>query len=300
MRVRLARPAFALLVALLLVAGSVPPCLGAPHESPAPLPVVSEVDDGSKQVKEVPWSEHDQVQSADKQVEAKDFAAGQEAKGATAKARYLAELKKWVGYLEVPDNRTVFGRNYITKEHPKGWDGVAWCSIFLSVAARWAGISERIIPQSSYVPSDRAYFKRLGRYDAVPHVGDWVIYGANPPNHIEAVVAEDAKTITTIGGNTTNGRGSKQGVWEKRLSRTNPRIDGYGHIEYTGAGNGKTSGPAPGTNTGGSLPRTGPGDTAWHVFDIGAFLLAGGACLVAVSLLIRQAYRGRHRRRAGK
>jgi hypothetical protein len=230
---------------------------------------------------------------AAQQAPAVPLPAGEQAdQGSALLRRVLAEARKWTGTLEVPrdSNRTIFGQDY-------GWDGVAWCAIFVSTISQWAGAKAGVVyPRTASVAAARAWFLKQGRFGRQPEPGDWVIFGPTGADHVELVVKVTATQIETIGGNTNVGpqsHGGADGVYEIRYLRTNPAIDGYGHPLYAapsgtaGSGHGPLPGPA------GLLPVTGGDRDRLAVLAcLGAALLAGGTGL-------RYAWRrrGAHQRR---
>jgi peptidoglycan hydrolase-like protein with peptidoglycan-binding domain len=114
----------------------------------------------------------------------------------------LSVAQSQIGVRESPSgsNRQKYGVWY-------GWNGVAWCDIFVSWCAAQAGLGS-IIGKSAYCPSHVAYFKRKGmwrdaNYRPVP--GDIVFFASGGEAcHVGIVEARNGSySVTTIEGNTS-------------------------------------------------------------------------------------------------
>lgn len=116
----------------------------------------------------------------------------------------FAQAQRFVGTKESPagSNRQRFGVWY-------GWNGVAWCAMFVSYC--YAAAGSKMVAQMkrwAYCPYLLAD-ARAGRYGLSvtrsPQRGDIVIYGKSLAHHTELfekwIVA--GKTFATIGGNTS-------------------------------------------------------------------------------------------------
>lgn len=147
---------------------------------------------------------------------------------------FLEEAVSHNGYLETPVNRTKFGKAF-------GWDGVAWCHIYLSVCAKWSGNGD-IIPWTASCWHGMNWFAQRGQFirrgKGKPQPGDLVYYGSAGQDHVGLVYAVDGGHIYTIEGNTSNASGFNPnggGVHKKKWSLNYSRIYGYGRPAYTEA-----------------------------------------------------------------
>lgn len=143
-------------------------------------------------------------------------------------AKVLELARSYIGTVEKPVNRTIFGEWF-------GWNGVAWCAIFISFVHWFAGM--KIPPLQTpkgcaYVPLFVEHAKRTGQwrpkssgYRAKP--GDLIVFWfTTRPDHMGVVEAVyDDGSDMTIEGN-TNAAGSRTGGMVARLRRRT-RIHGY-------------------------------------------------------------------------
>ncbi|MEU3352661.1 CHAP domain-containing protein [Streptomyces sp. NPDC037389] len=142
----------------------------------------------------------------------------------TAKA-LLDEAAKHIGYREGPNNDNMFGRWYPMNNEP-------WCAMFVSYCA-WKTDNDDIIPKFAYCPNGVAWFKARDQWSRTPSVGAIVFYGTEGQDHVEMVESFTDSEIVTIGGNTNDdGSSNGDGVYRRRISRSNTRIYGYGHPAY--------------------------------------------------------------------
>lgn len=154
----------------------------------------------------------------------------------------LAECKKWVdqGYLEGPNNNTVFGQWYGDNDEP-------WCDQFQSYCAAQSGNADAI-GKFEYCPSHVNWFKSQGRWSDTPAIGSLVFYSWNEngvADHVGIVVSFDANTITTYEGNTQpqSGGTSPDGAFQRTRNRDG-FVLGYGAPAYP-AGSSQPSSPNP-------------------------------------------------------
>ncbi|MHA6631855.1 CHAP domain-containing protein [Pseudonocardia sichuanensis] len=115
-----------------------------------------------------------------------------------------------------------------------------WCAAFVWDVFRQAGGADSIGPKTAYTPTMAAWFRERGQWTATPTVGALVFY--NFPDrldriqHVGIVESFDAKTITTIEGNTGPGATGSQDDGDGVYRRTRPRngaIVGYGLPIYS-------------------------------------------------------------------
>ena len=128
---------------------------------------------------------------------------------------------------ETGDNMTKYGEWY-------GYNGVAWCAIFVSWCANQAGISSYIFePTASAEALRQQYVKNGTYYDSgiyTPKEGDIFFLDKEPndvANHVAIVVAYDPSTGTvyTVGGN--DGPNTDR-VYIDHFNINDSKIQGYG------------------------------------------------------------------------
>lgn len=98
-------------------------------------------------------------------------------------------------------NRTKYGEWY-------GMDGQPWCAMFVSWVFDQAGMPFPPIQSAkgfAYCPYGENYFRQKGRLYKQPKVGDVVFFRwrGGVPDHVGIVESVQAKTVTTIEGNTS-------------------------------------------------------------------------------------------------
>ncbi|MFE0151378.1 peptidoglycan-binding protein [Nonomuraea sp. NPDC059007] len=154
----------------------------------------------------------------------------------------MNEALRYEGYRETAGNKTQFGKEY-------GWNGVAWCAIFLAVVTKRAyartGSPEpkadaaELVPWTASCLNAVAWFKARGRWSQTPQVGSFIFYGPGGGTHVELVTKVTANSIETVGGNTGGSYAGRyfdgNGVYTKTISRKNSRIYGYGYPKYKAA-----------------------------------------------------------------
>lgn len=133
---------------------------------------------------------------------------------------------KEVGVTESPknSNKSKYGKWF-------GYDGVAWCAMFVSWCYDQAGI---VLPKIGFskpgfagTQSGLAYFKKAGKIVTKPQAGDIVFFDWNldgRTDHVGLFVKDngDKKTFTTVEGNTAIGNDSNGGeVMERRRNYNN-------------------------------------------------------------------------------
>lgn len=140
------------------------------------------------------------------------------------------------------------------KESPRGsnkvkytkWYGLIgpWCAMFVSWAARQAGVDKSVIPTHAYTPSGRNFFRGKNHYYKKPKVGDIVYYqfpGFARVSHVGIVekVHSDG-SWTAIEGNTDAAGGRTGGQVMRKRRRTVGKLGGFGRPAYK-----KTASKAP-------------------------------------------------------
>jgi len=165
-----------------------------------------------------------------------------------------------IGYRESGQNLTKYNR-WLGRipGYPHDGYGYPWCAAFASWAYDKAGLDAgKDFPRTAGCLTAVSWYKSRKRWGSTPRKGAQVFYGPGGGTHTEIVVSVDSTHITTIGGNTSgelNGRYyNGDGVYRKRIRRTESRIYGYG---YPG---GLTDAPAPSNP---STPKPGTKAPKW-------------------------------------
>lgn len=153
--------------------------------------------------------------------------------GVNAMIRAVTEK---IGYRESGTNFTPFNQwmGRIPGYAHDGY-GYPWCHSFLSWALHASG-NAHAGPKTAGCATGVAWFKARKRFYQSPQVGDFVYYGPSGEVHVELVVAVNGSSIVTIGGNTSGNLAGAfhngDGVYRKTVTRSNPRIHGYGRPDY--------------------------------------------------------------------
>lgn len=147
-------------------------------------------------------------------------------------ANVLNVARKYLGVVETPVNRTIFGEWF-------GWNGVAWCAIWISFIHWFAGVKTPPIQTAkggAYVPGFVAWAKATGQWRPadsgyIPKPTDLAVFWfTTRPDHIALVeMVFGRNDIGTIEGN-TNAAGSRTGGMVARLRRRT-RIHGYIEVD---------------------------------------------------------------------
>jgi LysM repeat protein len=133
----------------------------------------------------------------------------------------LREAAKHIGYHEgrnadgTWNNVTEFGKRY-------GWNGVAWCQIYMWCVFEDAGAHGLVPKVAGCIEAYDWYAGRL-RTGSVPRRGALIYFG-DPAHHVGIVEAVTSDTITYISGNTGDGTvpaGVGNAVERKNLRRRN-------------------------------------------------------------------------------
>lgn len=143
-------------------------------------------------------------------------------------------LEGEIGYREKGTNDTKYNR-WLGKisGYPHNGYGYPWCASFASWAYAQAGLKAgEDFPRTASCAVGVSWYKARGRWSSTPKPGAQVYYGPNGGTHTEIVVAVDSKYITTIGGNTGGSLNGTyyngDGVYRKKIARSESRIYGYG------------------------------------------------------------------------
>jgi len=148
------------------------------------------------------------------------------------------ELARHIGYRESGTNDTIFNHEFgRLPGYPHDGYGYPWCHSFVSVCLKRAGLRPDVdAPYTAGCLSGVAWFKARGRFGHTPRVGALVYYGPDGGTHVEWVEKVTATHIVTIGGNTSGSLDGRyfngDGVYRKEVSRSSPRIYGYGYPIY--------------------------------------------------------------------
>lgn len=145
-------------------------------------------------------------------------------------AQVIARATHYLGYHEGHDSRgwnnlTRFGAEY-------GYNGVAWCQIFIWCVLHETG-GESLVPKTASCRQAWDWYRTRGLTGNKPRKGALVYFG--PGDHVGFVVAYSKTTITYVSGNTTDGRSSAaNSVSQHVINRTVPH--GYAYPKYAPGG----------------------------------------------------------------
>lgn len=175
----------------------------------------------------------------------------------------LSIAKQEVGYLEketksdLEDKTANAGdKNYTKyakdldaiKYFNGGKQGVAWCAVFVNwcfYKAFGATNAKKMLCQpqkescGAGCGSAKGYFAKANRFSFTPSVGDQIFFyamGSSEISHTGIVVKITDSKVYTIEGNTSAGSQvipNGGSVCEKSYARTNSRICGYGHPDWS-------------------------------------------------------------------
>ena len=118
-------------------------------------------------------------------------------------AKYEAD---WGYHEDNENNITPYGQWY-------GLNGNAWCAMFVSWCAHYAGITDTLVPKYSWCPSGVSWYKSKGRYHVsgngyVPKIGDIIFFynaQAGRVSHTGIVIDGTTTHVSTIEGNSSDG-----------------------------------------------------------------------------------------------
>jgi surface antigen len=120
----------------------------------------------------------------------------------TQAADFVAKAQTQVGVVEVPDNKTIYGKF-------TGHDGQPWCGSFVMWCA--AQIGFKGMPNCVYTPAGVTGFQGTGQWSnhetSKPQPGDIAFFSfdGKGTEHVGIVVKDNGDgTVTTIEGNTSN------------------------------------------------------------------------------------------------
>lgn len=142
---------------------------------------------------------------------------------------FLDSKKANAGY----NNYTKYGRDY-------GWNGVAWCCIFVWWCFKMAfgKTSEELFSKSASCEMSRQWFIKNGKYGSKPRVGSPIYFkvGTKPgANHTGIVYKHDKAHVYTCEGNTSPASGVVDNggcVALKCYAINDTRILGYGYPDF--------------------------------------------------------------------
>lgn len=141
----------------------------------------------------------------------------------------LEKAASQIGTVEVPVNRTKYGQFY-------GWDGVAWCQIFVWWALQKSGNGDGGYEKSAWTPDWQEEAKREKRWTSLRNntrgakPGDLVHFWSNGKGRIAHVgiierIVDDHHIITIEGNTSPSRRGSQRngGQVARRRRYVGPR-----------------------------------------------------------------------------
>lgn len=134
----------------------------------------------------------------------------------------LKVAEKEVGYAEQSGNKTKYGKWF-------GWDGVAWCGIFVSWVYDKCGQTIKGGGWSKgFAGCQYAYSKFKGKITKTPRTGDVILFDWNSDgryDHTGIFVKDiDGKTFESIEGNTSLKNQSNGGQVMRRKRKYNQCI----------------------------------------------------------------------------
>jgi hypothetical protein len=171
---------------------------------------------------------------ADVDQESVQLPSAGEHEGAGLADAVLAAAMRHRGTIESPpgSNRTPFGRDY-------GWNGVAWCNIFVSRMGFEVVGNYDLLGRFAGTIACAEWWQKQGRFGHEPRPGAAVFFdwkggrSIGAIDHIGLVIAPLANgRVRTIEGNAAI-TGKTDGVWVH--DRSTSFIVGYGYPSYTGA-----------------------------------------------------------------
>ena len=127
-----------------------------------------------------------------------------------------------IDYVEVPDNKTMYGKWY-------GMDGQPWCAMFVSWVFNQSGYSKRIAAstEKGFASCDAGLKWFAKKNKLVPigqaQAGDIVFFQFDndaQPDHVGIVVKNTGKQLVCVEGNTSSDKKGSQsnggGVYRKK------------------------------------------------------------------------------------
>ncbi|GGT05929.1 hypothetical protein GCM10010156_74370 [Planobispora rosea] len=153
-----------------------------------------------------------------------------QASGSALVQRVVSTALSKVGEGEAADGTSFYGKWYDGYTKQKGFAAAPWCDMFLAWVAVQHGAQDQM-GIYAYTPWHAQWFKKQGRFDTKPRVGDLVFFDWGGSKNISAIdhigmvtgVNPDG-TVSTVEGNV-----SDKVVTRKRSMNT---IVGFGHPAY--------------------------------------------------------------------
>lgn len=145
-------------------------------------------------------------------------------------ARALLEAATHIGYHEgktggVWDNTNKFGKRY-------GWDGVAWCQIWVWCILQDAGAGKGLILKTASCAEGWRWFAERRQVGGRPRKGALIYFGPGGREHVGIVESFNDDRVTYISGNTTDESGHANSVQRKTIPRSSRGIHGYAYPAY--------------------------------------------------------------------
>jgi hypothetical protein len=171
---------------------------------------------------------------ADVDQESVQLPSGDEHEAAGLAGAVLAAAMEHRGTIESPpgSNRTPFGAAY-------GWNGVAWCNIFVSRMGFEVAGDYDLLGKFAGTIACAQWWQKQGRFGAEPRPGATVFFdwkggrSIGAIDHIGLVIEDlDNGRVRTIEGNAAI-TGKSDGVWVHDRSKS--FIVGYGYPSYAGS-----------------------------------------------------------------
>ncbi|MBG0830293.1 CHAP domain-containing protein [Planomonospora sp. ID67723] len=151
--------------------------------------------------------------------------------GARVQQMITAALSK-VGEGEASDGTTFYGKWYNGYTKQKGFAAAPWCDMFLGWVAVQYGLQDQM-GVFAYTPWHAEWFRKQGRFDRKPRVGDLVFFDWGGSKNISAIDHIGMVTGVNPDGSVSTVEGN---VSDKVVTRTRTMgtIVGFGHPAYGG------------------------------------------------------------------
>lgn len=116
--------------------------------------------------------------------------------------------------------------------YPQDGYGYPWCAVFVSWCAYMADLAG-LYPRTASCVVGVSWFKERKRWSEYPAIGAQVFYGSGGKAHTGIVYKYDVTYVYTIEGNTnSSGSAEGDGVYEKKRTRRDSYVYGYGYPEF--------------------------------------------------------------------
>ncbi|MBG0823290.1 CHAP domain-containing protein [Planomonospora sp. ID91781] len=144
----------------------------------------------------------------------------------------IATALSKVGEGEAADGTSFYGKWYDKYTKQKGFAAAPWCDMFLAWVAVEHGAQDAM-GIYAYTPWHAQWFKKQGRFDRAPQVGDLVFFDWGGSKNISAIDHVGLVTGVNPDGSVSTVEGN---ISDKVIARTRTMdtIVGFGHPAYSG------------------------------------------------------------------